>query len=439
MAFEFLGGDVHCGRPWHPYGVAYALQDCPDHKLANGAGAVLENFTRSGVPVGTHDPVGWPTFKDWPAPDSLTHEGTYYKWLERSWRGGQRILVNLLVENNQLCNLYPLKRNSCDDMTSLRLQADDMRKLERYIDAQSGGPGRGWYRIVTDPWQARKVINQGKLAVVMGIETSVLFGCSSKLDKPTCTSAQIDRQLDEVHAMGVRQMELVNKFDNGLAGVAGDSGGVAPLVNLGNRSLPVQLTASDPEDACAYVFEQDHVEIGPGQQKDVTVRANPRRSPFLASGRLIGFTVTARATDTNNVATQAQAQLEQRAVLSPLSLVFLLFLGALAGGWWISRPQKPTISLLAEPSQVVQGGTITMTWSASPGSMVHIENEKGDVVYDGNTSTGKKTYRVDRSGTLVFTATANRDGLKADPTVITVEATAPEVAPPPVIREFSAD
>ncbi|RYJ03050.1 MAG: hypothetical protein EON52_18465, partial [Actinomycetales bacterium] len=152
MAFEFLGGDVHCGRPWHPYGVAYALQDCPDHKLANGAGAVLENFTRSGVPVGTHDPVGWPTFKDWPAPDSLTHEGTYYKWLERSWRGGQRILVNLLVENNQLCKIYPVKRNSCDDMTSLRLQADDMRKLERYIDAQSGGPGKGWYRIVTDPW-----------------------------------------------------------------------------------------------------------------------------------------------------------------------------------------------------------------------------------------------------------------------------------------------
>lgn len=234
MAFEFLGGDVHCGRPWHKYGVAYALVDCPDHQVANGAGAVLENFMRTGAPVGMHDPVGWPTFKDWPAPDSLTHEGTYYKWLERSWRGGQRILVNLLVENNQLCQIYPLKRNSCDDMTSLRLQAHDMRMLERYVDAQNGGPGKGWYRIVTDPWQARKVINEGKLAVVMGIETSVLFGCSAKLDKPTCTAAQIDEQLDQVHRMGVRQMELVNKFDNGLAGVAGDSGGVAPLVNLAN-------------------------------------------------------------------------------------------------------------------------------------------------------------------------------------------------------------
>ena len=234
MAFEFLGGDVHCGRPWHPYGVAAALKDCPDHQQAQGAGAVLENVTRTGSPVGTHDPVGWPTFKDWPAPDSLTHEGTYWKWLERSWRGGQRILVNLLVENNKLCELYPLKHNSCNDMKSVRLQADDMRKLERYIDAQYGGPGRGWYRIVTDPHEARKVINAGKMAVVMGIETSVVFGCTMKLDKPQCTTTQIDRQINEMHDLGVRQMELVNKFDNALAGVAGDSGTIAPFVNLAN-------------------------------------------------------------------------------------------------------------------------------------------------------------------------------------------------------------
>ena len=31
MAFEFLGGSAHCGRPWHKYGVEYALVDCPDH------------------------------------------------------------------------------------------------------------------------------------------------------------------------------------------------------------------------------------------------------------------------------------------------------------------------------------------------------------------------------------------------------------------------
>src|SRR3546814_771316 len=203
MAFEFLGGSVHCGRPWHKYGPEFALKDCVDHELTGGKGALLESVL-SGEP--SHDPVGWPTFKDWPAPKSLTHEGTYYKWTERAWRGGQRLLVNLLVENGKLCQIYPLKRNSCDDMKSAKLQAKDMRLLERYIDAQYGGPGKGWYRIVTSPWQARKVINEGKLAVVMGVEVSIPFGCTMKLDVAQCDKTSITRQLDELYDLGVRQM-----------------------------------------------------------------------------------------------------------------------------------------------------------------------------------------------------------------------------------------
>jgi hypothetical protein len=109
-----------------------------------------------------------------------------------------------------------------------------MYALQDYIDAQSGGPGRGFYRIVTNPFQARKVINAGKMAVVMGIETSVPFGCTMKVDVPQCSIADIDRQMDEVRALGVRQMELVNKFDNALSGVAGDNGAVGTAVNAAN-------------------------------------------------------------------------------------------------------------------------------------------------------------------------------------------------------------
>jgi hypothetical protein len=231
MAFEFLGGQAHCGKPWDRFGAPYALVDCVDHTATGGYGGALESVL-SGEPG--HDPVGWPTFKDWPAPHSLTHEGTYYRWLERAWRGGQRVFVNLLVENNQLCQLYPLKRNSCDDMDSIRLQAKDMYKMQDYIDAQFGGPGKGFYRIVKNPFQARKVINAGKMAVVMGIETSVPFGCTMKVDVPACSLADVDRQMDEVHKLGVRQMQLVNKFDNALSGVAGDNGAVGVAVNAAN-------------------------------------------------------------------------------------------------------------------------------------------------------------------------------------------------------------
>jgi hypothetical protein len=284
MAFEFLGGTVHCGKPWDKYGPAYALVDCPDHSATNGYGAALE--TALGGKPG-HDPVGWPTFKDWPAPESLTHEGTYYKWLERSWRGGQRIFVNLLVENNKLCELYPLKKNSCDDMDSVRLQAQRMYELQDYIDAQAGGPGLGWYRIVRSPWQARKVINAGKLAVIMGIETSVPFGCTyEKLptgDAPQCNAADIDRELDEMHALGVRQMELVNKFDNALSGIAGDSGETGVVVNAANFL-----------ETGSY-WDMQHCEPADGESADKTQLAVPDISAgqqdalFAAVGQVGGL------------------------------------------------------------------------------------------------------------------------------------------------------
>ena len=232
MSHEFLGGMVLCGKPWDPYGVTKALVDCPDHTSTAGYGAVLEAFLSGGAPG--HDTVGWPTFGYWPNPHSLTHQGVYYKWLERSWRGGLRVFTNLLVQNNVLCELYPLKKNSCNDMDAIRLQAKDMREMQNYIDAQYGGPGRGWYRIVTNPFDARRVINSGKLAVIMGIETSVPFDCNVGNRQPTCTKALIDKGLDEVYKLGVRQMEITNKFDNGLTGVTGDEGSTGVLTNTAN-------------------------------------------------------------------------------------------------------------------------------------------------------------------------------------------------------------
>ncbi|HVF03651.1 MAG TPA: hypothetical protein VNA20_02305 [Frankiaceae bacterium] len=234
MAFEFIGGRSRCGRPWHPYGVPYALVDCPDHE-PGGRGAVLEAALSGTDPVAGHDTTGWPEFTYWPKYDSLTHEQVYYKWLERAWLGGVRMFTNLLVDNNVLCELYPYKKNSCNEMDGVFLQAQRLQELERYVDAQHGGPGEGWFRIVRDPFEARRVVNEGKLAVVMGIEVSVPFDCGEHLEVPHCTEADIKGWVDKVHDLGVVQMELTNKFDNALTGVTGDSALQGPVVNAGNK------------------------------------------------------------------------------------------------------------------------------------------------------------------------------------------------------------
>ena len=72
MAFEFLGGDVHCGRPWRRTARRRARglpRPHADRRQRRGDG---------GVPVrqaARHDPVGWPTFKDWPAPELADPRG----------------------------------------------------------------------------------------------------------------------------------------------------------------------------------------------------------------------------------------------------------------------------------------------------------------------------------------------------------------------------
>ncbi|MCZ2523704.1 galactose-binding domain-containing protein [Streptomyces sp. HB2AG] len=230
MSNEGFGGRIICGRTFSEKGAPEALKDCPEH-YPDGSLALFENVT--GGADGHHDPVGWPTFRDWPAHDSLSHQQNYYAWVERAWRGGQRILVNDLVTNGQLCALYPYKDRSCDEMESVRLQARETYRLQDHIDRMYGGAGKGWFRIVTDAGQAREVVAQGKLAVVLGVETSEPFGCKQVLDVAQCDRDDIDRGLDELYDLGVRSMFLCHKFDNALCGVRFDEGTTGTAVNIG--------------------------------------------------------------------------------------------------------------------------------------------------------------------------------------------------------------
>ncbi|QNS05480.1 galactose-binding domain-containing protein [Streptomyces xanthii] len=230
MSNEGFGGRLICGKPFSEQGVADALKDCPEH-YPDGTFAVFDMITKGGD--GKHDPVGWPTFKDWPAHDSLTHQQNYYAWIERAWRGGQRVLVNDLVTNGVICSVYFFKDRGCDEMDAIRLEAKKTYEMQDFIDKQYGGPGKGWFRIVTNSAQAREVVEQGKLAVVLGVETSEPFGCKQILDVAQCGKDDIDRGLDELKKLGVSSMFLCHKFDNALCGVRYDSGALGTAINVG--------------------------------------------------------------------------------------------------------------------------------------------------------------------------------------------------------------
>ena len=232
-AFEFFGGDWHCGRPWSPYGVAAALPaSCaPDQQGSNGEVEDFEDW--GGQPRPTMQ--GWPTFVNWPSPTALAEEGDYYTGIERAWKAGLRLVVTHLVDNEALCSVMTTRTNPCNDMSAVQIQNRDLHALQDYIDAQSGGPGKGWFRLVTNPFQARRVINQGKLAVIEGIEVSRLFGCGETNGKPQCDQSQIDAGLKQVEAMGIRTFFPIHEFDNAFGGTKMLAGSQGTIVNAGNR------------------------------------------------------------------------------------------------------------------------------------------------------------------------------------------------------------
>ena len=202
---------------------------CRDHG-PDGSLDVTGNLLRTGLPVGTHDTNGWPTFAGWPVTDTYTHQQVYYGWLKRTWMAGERLVVAQTVEDEALCELQPLRSHSCDEMDSVELQIERLRGLERYVDAQSGGPGRGWLRIVESPRQARRVIAQGKLAVLIGVEASSALGCSELLGVPQCDEADIDRGLDRLQDLGVSSIFIAHWVDNAFAGAALQSGATGTFI-----------------------------------------------------------------------------------------------------------------------------------------------------------------------------------------------------------------
>lgn len=251
----FGGSNMFHGAPFHPLGVEHALPDCAPYHGVEGRkdfvglafdGGLESVDIASLLPVLTagessefvHHTEGYPTFTEWPnAWKRSTHQTMYYKWLERAWRGGLRLVFQHVTGNSVLCEFgiglgTQVGRYDCNDMVTVDKSIEGVRQLERYIDAQWGGPGKGWLRIVESPAEARQIINEGKLAVVLGIEISNVFDCflTPPEGMERCTPDSVRASLDKYYEKGVRIVFPVHKFDNGFGPGDGQDG----VIEMGN-------------------------------------------------------------------------------------------------------------------------------------------------------------------------------------------------------------
>ena len=121
------------------------------------------------------------------------------------------------VNNSVLCSLgVGIISYGCDDDSSVVRQIQGAKDLEQYIDTKAGGPGQGFYRIVYTGQEARQAIQDGKLAVMLGVEIDTPKGCAKDVD----CSAKVASLVQEYHAMGVRVVYPVHLVDNAFGGTA---------------------------------------------------------------------------------------------------------------------------------------------------------------------------------------------------------------------------
>lgn len=231
-----MAGVAMAGDLFHPLGIEYALKDCSH---LHGKGGKLDLLGQSLGEGNGHNTGGYPNFStDWPSADNVTHVNAYYKWIERAHLSGMKALVTLVTGNKQMCELlsivHPLKaEGDCKSEDVINLQINYIYDLQNYVDAQEGGPGKGWFRIVRSPKEAREVISQNKLAVLLGTEYNTIFDCKGGADY--CIPDYIDSELDELYEMGVRVVFPMHKLDNAFGGAIAQGGASGGYFNFSNK------------------------------------------------------------------------------------------------------------------------------------------------------------------------------------------------------------
>lgn len=183
--FSLLGDHARVNIPWVSKFIG---------KTAGGIGDTGDHSDRT---------EGHPSFRDWPRWDTIAHQQVWEGHLKTAHEAGLNLLVVSLVNFEPLCDLMPeenRKTNDCSDGGTILRQLDAVDRFEK---------NHSWFKVVRTPLEAREAIGAGKLAVVLSIEASHIFG-----------DHDWKSEFEKAYARGVRTLQLAHQFNNRFAGAA---------------------------------------------------------------------------------------------------------------------------------------------------------------------------------------------------------------------------
>lgn len=154
----------------------------------------------SGRHEGRRD--GYPTYEGWPRWDTMSHQQVWEGWLKSAHEKGLSLVVISAVNFEPLCQLMPEvnRKVSCNDMEAVDRQIAAVHEFAKK---------HPWAVVVSSPAEARRAIGSGKLALVLSLEVTNLFG-----------KENWEVALERYSAKGVRTLQTAHQLNNRFTGVA---------------------------------------------------------------------------------------------------------------------------------------------------------------------------------------------------------------------------
>ncbi|HYO75091.1 MAG TPA: hypothetical protein VE010_01405, partial [Thermoanaerobaculia bacterium] len=213
-----FGGGLVQGKLYSPDGdVAKALPPMFDNKTALRDFINLFKFLGANPSSGG----GHPQYDSYPKFDNTIGQQMYTDWIRRAYDGGLRLMSALAI-NNWLLSTHNTKdtlfgtSQPMDDRGSADVQIADIKRWA------SLPANRDWVGIAYSPADARRLIGQNKLALVLGVELDLLgnFAPNRSWTAPeirvlppnpapheeAAVRTALAGELDRLYAMGVRQI-----------------------------------------------------------------------------------------------------------------------------------------------------------------------------------------------------------------------------------------
>ena len=180
-----------------------------------------DGFFQVAMPGG-----GSPDFTSWPHHADRGHQQAHIDWLKAAHDRGLNLVVVSLVHSPFLCNVFRLtdaygnvaeQRDGSGKIArwaSQNWNCDTQATINREIDAaQALDAEYDWYEIVMSPAHARYVIAQGKLAVVLSIESDGVLNNEFG-------HGDFEDELLKMRMRGVTTLQMVHERDSRFCGAA---------------------------------------------------------------------------------------------------------------------------------------------------------------------------------------------------------------------------